>query len=228
MEHNINSLLGYGIEAVDGEIGKIEDFYFDDETWIIRYIVVKTGDWLSGRKVLISVKALTHTGIKDGLFPLNITQEQIRTSPDINTEKPVSRQQEAMLNKHHFWQNYWGSGYYGGEMGITNRQPLRIKNLDPDPGVEVHLRSILQVSGYAIHATDGEIGHINDFIVNDQNWTLVELVVDTHNWIGGKKVLIEVTHVHSISFLSWLVYVDIPISAIIDCKLFEDAEFNQH
>jgi len=103
MEHNINSLLGYGIEAVDGEIGRIEDFYFDDETWIIRYIVVKTGDWLSGRKVLISVKALTHTGIKDGLFPLNITQEQIRTSPDINTEKPVSRQQEAMLNKHHFW-----------------------------------------------------------------------------------------------------------------------------
>ena len=228
MEHNINSLLGYGIEAVDGEIGRIEDFYFDDETWIIRYIVVKTGDWLSGRKVLISVKALTHTGIKDGLFPLNITQEQIRTSPDINTEKPVSRQQEAMLNKHHFWQNYWGSGYYGGEMGITNRQPLRIKNLDPDPGEDVHLRSILQVSGYAIHATDGEIGHINDFIVNDQNWTLVELVVDTHNWIGGKKVLIEVTHVHSISFLSWLVYVDIPISAIIDCKLFEEAEFNQH
>lgn len=227
MERNIDSLIGYGMHATDGEIGEVVDFYFDDETWTIRYLILKTGNWLSGRKVLISTSGLSPTDIKPGLFPISITKKKIRQSPDIDTDKPVSRQQEAMLNQHHFWQNYWGSGSYGGEMGIANALPVRIKEIDRDPAEDIHLRSIAEVSGYAVHASDGEIGHVGDFIVDDQTWKLIDLVVDTHNWIGGKKVLVEVTHVHSISFLNRLVYVHIPIAAINDSKLFEEAEYSQ-
>jgi uncharacterized protein YrrD len=227
MECNINSLSGYAIEATDGEIGKVEDFYFDDETWTIRYFVVKTGNWLSGKKVLISTAALTKLDIKMGLFIVNVTQQQVRESPDIDTAKPVSRQQEAMLNQHHIWENYWGSGSYGGEMGIGNNRPIRIKDSDRDPKDDIHLRSVAQVSGYAIHASDGEIGHVNDFIVDDQTWILTDIVVDTHNWIGGKKVLVGVTHVNSISYLSWRVYVDIRIAEIESCKLYKEAEYKQ-
>jgi hypothetical protein len=158
MERNINSLIGYCMQATDGEIGEVVDFYFDDETWLIRYLVVKTGNWLSGRKVLISAAGLAPTDIKPDLFPISITKEQIRKSPDIDTDKPVSRQQEAMLNQHHFWENYWGSGSYGGEMGIPNRLPVRIKEIDRDPKEDIHLRSIAEVDGYTIHASDGEIG----------------------------------------------------------------------
>jgi hypothetical protein len=189
--------------------------------------VVKTGNWLSGRKVLISAAGLAPTDIKPDLFPISITKEQIRNSPDIDTDKPVSRQQEAMLNQHHFWENYWGSGSYGGEMGIPNRRPVRIKEIDRDPKEDIHLRSITEVDGYTIHATDGEIGHINDFIVDDQTWKLIDLIVDTHNWIGGKKVLIEVAHVHSISFLNRLVYVHIPLADIDDSKLYKETKYNQ-
>ena len=228
MKRNINSLIGYSLEATDGTIGKVEDFYFDDETWTIRYLIVKTGSWLSGRKVLISTVALTKTSELNELIPVNLTSEQIRNSPDIDTDKPVSRQKEAMLNQHHFWQNYWGSGSYGGEMGIGNTRPIRIKAVDRDPAEDIHLQSIVEVAGYAIHATDGEIGHVGDFIVDDQTWQLLDLAVDTHNWIGGKKVLIEVSHVQSISFLNWLVYVNIPIAAINDSKLFEESEYRQH
>src|SRR5665213_21049 len=215
MERNINGLIGYTIEATEGEIGKVADFYFDDETWTIRYMIVKTGNWLSGRKVLISTASLTKPAVKTSLFPVNMTREQIRHSPDIDTDKPVSRQQEAMLNKHHFWQNYWGSGYYGGEMGIPNKRPIRIKDIDRNPKEDVHLRSIAEVSGYAIHASDGEIGHVGDFIVDDQTWKLADLVVDTHNWIGGKKVLVGVEHVHSISYLNLRVYVHIKKADIV-------------
>jgi sporulation protein YlmC with PRC-barrel domain len=227
MERNINGLIGYSIEATDGEIGKVVDFYFDDETWTIRYMIVKTGNWLSGRKVLIPTAVLTKPAVKVSLFPVNMTMEQIRSSPDIDTDKPVSRQQEAMLNQHHFWENYWGSGSYGGEMGIANKRPVRIKDIDRDPKEDAHLRSIAQVSGYAIHASDGEIGHVGDFIVDDQTWILNDLVVDTHDWIGGKKVLIGVAHVHSISFLSWRVYIHMKKADIIACKLYEEAEYNQ-
>ena len=227
MERNINSLIGYRMQATDGEIGEVVDFYFDDETWTIRYLVVKTGNWLSGRKVLISAAGLAPTDIKPDLFPISITKEQIRNSPDIDTDKPVSRQQEAMLNQHHFWENYWGSGSYGGEMGIPNRRPVRIKEIDRDPKEDIHLRSITEVDGYTIHATDGEIGHINDFIVDDQTWRLIDLIVDTHNWIGGKKVLVAVAHVHSISFLNRLVYVNITLADIDTCKIYKEAEYTQ-
>jgi len=225
MKRNINSLIGYSLQAADGKIGEIEDFYFDDETWTIRYLIVKTGSWLSGRKMLISTVALKDTRELSELIAVNLTKEQIQNSPDIDTDKPVSRQQEAMLNQHHFWQNYWGSGSYGGEMGIANALPVRIKDIDRDPAEDVHLRSIVQVGGYTIHASDGEIGHVNDFIVDDQTWQLSDLVVDTHDWIGGKKVLVAVSHVHSISFLNRLVYVHIPITVIEDSRLFEEAEY---
>jgi len=182
---------------------------------------------LSGRKVLISAAGLAPTDIKPDLFPISITREQVRNSPDIDTDKPVSRQQEAMLNQHHFWENYWGSGSYGGEMGVANARPVKIKAIDRDPNEDIHLRSIAQVSGYAIHATDGEIGHVNDFIVDDQTWKLTGLVVDTHNWIGGKKVLVPMANVHTISFLSWLVHVNITLADINSCKLYKEAEYNQ-
>jgi sporulation protein YlmC with PRC-barrel domain len=106
MKRNINSLIGYSLEATNGKIGEVEDFYFDDETWTIRYLIVKTGGWLSGRKVLISTDALTKTGELTDSIPVNLTIEQIQNSPDIDTDKPVSRQKEAMLNQHHFWKNY--------------------------------------------------------------------------------------------------------------------------
>jgi sporulation protein YlmC with PRC-barrel domain len=228
MKRNINSLIGYGMQATDGKIGEIEDFYFDDESWTIRYLVVKPGGWLSGRKVLVSTSALIKTNEQGELISVNLTMEQIQNSPDIDTDKPVSRQKEAMLNQHHFWKNYWGSGSYGGEMGIGNTLPVRIKDIDRDPAEDIHLRSIVQVDGYTIHASDGEIGHVNDFIFDDQTWQLSDLVVDTHDWIGGKKVLRAISQIHSISFLSWLVYLHIPIAAIEDSKLFEAAEYSQH
>jgi sporulation protein YlmC with PRC-barrel domain len=228
MKRNINSLIGYSIEATDGKIGTVKDFYFDDETWTIRYLVVKTGNWLSGRQVLISPVALIKKNWSNGLIPVNLTKEQIQNSPDIDTDKPVSRQQEAMLNQHHFWKNYWRSGSYGGEMGIGNALPVRIKAIDRDPSEDIHLRSIVQVSGYGIHASDGEIGHVGDFIIDDETWQLLDIAVDTHNWIGGKKVLIEVSHVHSISFLDWLVNVDIRIAVINNSQLYEEDEYCQH
>jgi sporulation protein YlmC with PRC-barrel domain len=226
MERNIDSLIGYSIEATDGELGKVEDFYFDDETWTIRYLIAKTGSWLSGRKVLISLEAFSGSDIKVDLFPVNLTMEQIRTSPDIDTDRPVSRQKEAMLNEHHFWQNYWGSGSYGGEMSIPNKRPIIIKDIDRDPNDDAHLRSIAQVGGYAIHALDGEIGHVNNFIIDEKTWELKAIVVDTHNMIGGKKVLVPITDVDSVSFITLSVYLNIKIAEVTESKLYSEAEYS--
>jgi hypothetical protein len=176
---------------------------------------------LSGRKVLVSPAALLHTRLDEGSIPVNLTQEQVRTSPDIDTDKPVSRQKEAMLNKHHFWQNYWGTGSYGGQMGIANTRPVHIKDSERDPNEDIHLRSIAEVDGYAIHAADGEIGHVNDLIVDDQTWKLTDLVVDTSDWIGGKKVLIAVDHIEVVSFFNLLIRLDVTKAEIENSRLYD-------
>ncbi|WP_295654644.1 PRC-barrel domain-containing protein [uncultured Mucilaginibacter sp.] len=224
MKRNVNSLIGFSVAATDGEIGEVEDFHFDDETWTIRYLIVKTGSWLSERKVLISREALLKDSFAASIFHVNMTMEQVQNSPDIDTDKPVSRQQEAKLNSHHFWGIYWEGGNYAGGMGVGNPPHVTPKESDKT-GEDFHLRSAKEVSGYRIHALDGEIGHVNNFIVDDENWQLLNFVVDTHNIIGGKKVLISVKDVRFISFTNWEVFVNLPIADVEGCELFEESKY---
>jgi len=193
MKRNVKSLIGYTMGATDGEIGKITEFYFDDESWTIRYLIVETGNWLFGRKVLISPQALLTPEWGKEVFPINLTREQIKKSPDIDTEKPVSRQQEIELNEHYPWSGYWAGGFYGG-VPITVSQELQ-KDTDTMAGKKSddnpHLRSTAMVTGYKIMALDGEIGDVEDFIFDDSSWKVEFLVVDTGKWLPGKKVLIS-------------------------------------
>jgi uncharacterized protein YrrD len=174
MQQSLAHLINWNLDATDGEIGKVEDFYFDDQTWAVKYLVVRTGGWLSGRKVLISPTVVIGNTWELGLFPVSITKDQVRDSPDINTDKPVSRQHEA----------------------------------------DTHLRSAQQVGGYHVHAEDGDIGHVVDFIFDDQRWQISHLVIDTHNWVGGEKILLAVHHIRDIQWPNAKVVVDLSIEAI--------------
>ncbi|MHB1921147.1 MAG: PRC-barrel domain-containing protein [Chitinophagaceae bacterium] len=233
MHRNLNSLIGYSLEATDGRIGEVDEFYFDDHTWTIRYLILKTGNWLDGRRVLISPEALEKAPWKSKSLPVKLSREQIRNSPPIDTEKPVSRQQEMELYEHYSWPNYWGSGWDTGDLwGLPNAVPLISPNPIQQPDSkgkkntsDPHLRSTFQVTGYGIHATDGEIGHIKDYIIDDQNWRLLYLIVDTHNWFGGKKVLIAVRHIREVQWPNSKVMVDVPIAAVENSQPFEESAF---
>jgi uncharacterized protein YrrD len=233
MERNINSLLNYNIEAKDGLIGEMEEFYFDDKDWKIRYLIVKTGNWLSDRKVLIPLDAILKEPWQNGVFPLNLTKEQVKHSPDIDTDKPVSRQQEIELYGHYQWQYYWGGGFYGGgslggemSLPIVDNQVLteadKKKNHKND---DIHLRSTDAVTNYHVHASNGDIGHVNDFIINDETWQIKFIVVDTHNWFGGKKVLIKVEDIIKIDWMEDKIFLDITTNAVEKSKLFDETYY---
>ncbi|MEJ7736388.1 MAG: PRC-barrel domain-containing protein [Chitinophagaceae bacterium] len=203
MKRTIKNLMGFAMGATDGEIGKVKDFYFDDVTWTIRYLVVETGNWLSNRKVLISSEAFLQCDWANETLPVNLTKEQIKKSPDIDTDQPVSRQHEMELYAHYSWTNYWGGGIWAGGMGTTGMMmpmssvPMEeaVKNSKNTPDAEAdgdpHLRSAKNVQGYTIHALDDTIGDVEDFIVDDSNWTIHYMVVDTGKWFPGKKVTIS-------------------------------------
>jgi len=201
MKRSIKSLLGYTIKATDGEIGKVEEFYFDDRTSTIRYMVVKTGGWFSGKKVLISPEAFQIVEWESETFSINLTKEKIKNSPDIDTDKPVSRQQEELMRGYYSWPGHYGYGTsaYRG-LGMWGYPMLEVSALEKEmkqmksaekANDDPHLRSTHEVTGYDIHATDGDIGEVEDFIIDDATWKIHFLVVESGNWFSGKKVLIS-------------------------------------
>lgn len=233
MKRSIKSLEGYSLKETDGEIGKVDEFYFDDVSWTIRYLVIKTGNWLSGRKVLISPKAIAAPDWENEEFPVNLTKEQIKNSPDIDTDKPVSRQHEEELSSYYTWDSYWGgaahgagifgampSDLYGSEITQPeNVQPTQEENqADNDP----HLRSTREVKGYTIHATDGEIGKVADYILNDSDWKINYLVVDTGDWLSSKKVLLPVGWIKEVKWDNQIVIVNVTTDQVENCPLYDE------
>ena len=213
MQRSVKDLVGYTISAKDGEIGKVDEFFFDDLTWTIRYLVVMTGPWLFERRVLIPHAALGRTDWETRTFEVNLTMEQVKNSPDIETEKTVSRQHEIELFTHYALPIYWEDGFFSGPIGMVpfdpTIDPTVVKSKD-DP----HLRSTKKVMGYHIHASDGEIGHVEDYIVDDKKWDIYFLIVDTHNWLPGKKVLISPRWIHRIDWDGALVHVNLSRESI--------------
>lgn len=216
MLRSIKQLTGYNILASDGEIGKVDEFYFDDQTWTIRYLIADTGNWLMSRLVLISPQALGKPDWDKKQFPVRLTKKQVEDSPEINKDKPVSKQQEFDLTNYYGWPYYW-TGMSGGipgaipypaavEAGTATDLQRDSEEQKGDP----HLRSTREVEGYNIQAKDGEIGHVEDFIVDDETWSIRYMIVDTHKWLpGGRKVIIALPWIKDIDWLESRVVVDL-------------------
>ena len=185
------TLKGYTLHSLDGEVGKVKEFFFDDHHWAIRYLVTDTGNWLTGRQVLISPHAMGAISKEKEHIEIELTKQQIENGPPLNSDKPVSRQFEETYYKSYGWPMYWAGPYMWGPYPyiVHGREQQREAN----PGEKAwdpHLRSTHDVSGYHVQATDGEIGHVEDFIIEDEMWAIRYLIIDTRNWWPGKKVLV--------------------------------------
>jgi hypothetical protein len=209
MLRNVNDLRGFKIQATDGMIGEVDDLYFDDENWAIRYLIVDTGGWLSGRKVLISPYAMGQPSWERRELPVTLTKAQVERSPDIDTRKPVSRQHEAHYSTYYGYPYYWGSeglwglGTYPGIVPAkapAEQDPATKGPSWPQESADAHLRSCREVAGYHIQALDGEIGHVDGMLVDDYTWAIRYLTVNTSNWWGGHLVLISPQWVDEVSW----------------------------
>lgn len=216
----ISKIIGCKVVATDGPIGSVSDVLFDDTTWTIRWVVVDTGNWLPGRLVLLPPTVLGHPNAQDRSFPVRLTRAAVEASPDIDSHRPVSRQYETSLYDYYGWSPYWGSGYYMGGYGIMGRMvsmgldpevQRRAEDLDRETHTadEPHLRSAKAVMGYHVHATDGNIGHLSDFMAEETDWAIHLLIVDTSNWWMGKRVLISPRSATYINWTEQLVNLDV-------------------
>lgn len=213
MLRSTKELQGYSIQTVNDEIGQVKDFYFDDHTWVMRYLIADTGKWLPGRQVLISTQALDQPNWRDQNFPVHLTKTQVENSPSIEEDMPVSRQEEEALHSYYGWPVYWGGGLYT-DAQIVPRDHQEEPDREPVEG-DVHLRSVQEIIGYDIEAKDDGIGHVEDFVLDDELWTLRYLVVDTRNWLpGGKKVLVSPDWIEGVNWSKAQVKVDLTCEQI--------------
>jgi hypothetical protein len=218
---NATFLKGLAIHATDGELGTVDQFYFDDETWAIRYLIVKTGGWLSGREVLISPISVIGTDWPAKRLDVALTKKQVEDSPDIQMHQPVSRKHEAGYSAYYGYNNYWGgpymwgSGFYPVDLAVpTLPSKEAMRDRIRRESTESHLRGSEGVTGYHVQATDGEIGHLDGFVVDNETWAIRYIEVATRNWLPGKHVLVAPGWIERVSWTDSKVYTGLSKEAI--------------
>jgi hypothetical protein len=203
----VSGLEGCPVRASDGDVGSAKDFLFDDDTWKIRWMVVGGGDFLPGRRVFIHPSAVAPLTLppKPQLpmmspgetleLTVNLTRQQIKAGPHSGEDEPVNRDMEALLCDYCGWDPYWGASHFGAPVmpnaearivGDAMRREADAQAPPVDGGD--HLHSVADFKGYYVHATDGDIGHVENVLADDTNWEIRYLVIATRNWCPGKIV----------------------------------------
>jgi hypothetical protein len=238
MLRSLVDLEHYAIRATDGTIGKVNDIYFDDEAWMMRYLVVDTGTWLSSRKVLISPIAITEPDWTNKVLPVSLMKEQVRHSPDIDTRKPVSRQQESAYISYYGYPYYWErAGLWGGgpypqliapaldrsDSSSLSPPTANARAREQPTHRDVHLRSGEAVLGYYIHATDGDIGHAQGLLIDEETWTVRFIFLKTSNWWFGHHVLVAPQWVERVSWEESALYVNVTREQVLGAPTYDPA-----
>ena len=221
MLRSVYSIFGHHLHATDGTIGKVNDFYFDDHKWIARYLVADTGTWLPGRRVLIAPQALGMPNWEANEMPVALTIEQIENSPLVSEKKPLVREHEEELHNYFGWQPYWAlempqSSELAEARARSAEQQLSHEQTESArPAAtavqqrDANLRSAREVMSYRVEASDGQIGHVEDFIIDCEQWMIRYMIVDTRNWFPGKKVLIAPQWIDKINWPEQIVNIDL-------------------
>ena len=233
MLQNTKHLKGFVIRATDGDLGTVNELYFDDESWAIRYLTVETGGWLEDRQVLISPYSINGVDWQGKRLDVALTKKQVENSPDINTHMPVSRQEEATYLGYYQYPYYWGGPYLWGPAFqpadlatgfVPTYEPLSPATSVPGVSKDSHLRSTASVTGYHLEAADGEIGHVDGFVFGEQAWAIRYLEVATRNWWPGKKVLVSPAWIERISWAESSVHTALTREAIQSAPEYLEAQ----
>jgi hypothetical protein len=219
-------MVGYEARATDGAAGTVRDFLFDDAKWTVRYVVIDTGPWLFGRRVLISPVALGRPAADEAILPVRLPQGQVESAPEIDLAQPVSRQQLRDLNEHYGWPATWTDDPLLGTTYIGTRPQIRAEEGQDEQAPEPadgdrHLRSANEVISYRIVAQDGEIGHVEDLFANDEGWAVRYFLVDTRSWLPGRKVILATDWIERVGWTDGLVQVQVTQEQVRDSPEYD-------
>lgn len=208
---NLRDLSGFGLQARDGEIGQLSEVYFDDQAWFVRYLVVRMGGRFLGREVLITPQVIESVDEQARRIVVELAREQVENSPPVGSTRPVSRHYEAEYHRYYGLEPYWGMGPVASP---PMPRPVPLPSAPPRDPEHPHLRSSDEVAGYHIAARDGEIGKVQDFIIDDSDWSIGYVAVDTRRWLPGRTVLISPAWIEAVDWAGRSITVDLDRATI--------------
>jgi uncharacterized protein YrrD len=227
--HLARKIRGATIRAVDGDIGTVEDFYFEEDRWTVRYLLVDTGKWMSGKKVLLSPMSVGEWNAEEIRVSLN--KNQVWDSPEFNPQGPFSHDHEKQVLGYYGYPYYWGAagvwGMFDEPAALLTApappapDPAKATGIDPESR---SLRSTHKSTGYHLRASDGEVGHVDDFLIGDKSWRIRYLLVDTSNWIGGRSVIVSSEALERVDKQHAMLHVGVTRDAIKQSPSFESIE----
>jgi len=218
MLKNIKQLYGRKIAATDGDLGQVKDFYFDDRSWSVRYVIVDTGNWIPGRQVLLpplvfGPEVFAKAESEPRILRVDLTRKQIEESPSIDSQLPVSRQYEEDYHRYYGWPTYWQEGGVWGGVGVPLILPpssaVPPPTQDRQAPADTHLRSMKAITGYRVEATDGAVGSVQSFMIDSKRWGIRELVIEAGHWFSGKTVFLLPENINRISYEDSTVFVNL-------------------
>ena len=204
----ISTRHAYGavLEGPDGRLGALYDILFDDQSWKVRHLLVSRDRWFHGRQVLIEPEVVERTDWAERKLSVRMTKEQIERCPGPETDLPVARRKARQAAQVLVWEAYW--------TGVLDN-PVAVEEGDS------HLRSTKVLNGLHIHCTDGMFGHVDDFVFDDETWTIRYLVVETRNWWPGKHVLVEPSSIRSIRWEDGEIYLSLTREEVLNRPAYE-------
>lgn len=208
MTAHVSGMLGQKLDASDGTVGAVRDLFFDEETWTVRYVVLETGKWLAKREVLLPSANVIRENKNGVTLKTAASKQDVEKSPDVSLQKPVSREMELLLGKYWQWTPYWTKGLTEEMAGNIESEATERTKKEMEALSESHLRSVVELQGYRVAASDMTLGEISDFLLTDDDWTIDAMVVDTRRWLPGGEVQIDRHHLGGIHWAEETIAVD--------------------
>jgi hypothetical protein len=216
MLRQMEALKSYEIVGSDGELGKLDDFFFDDVEWTVRELLMHTGNWYEGMSVLILPHSVTSIDDRERKIRVSLSRQQIEDAPvaPLDADGLLSRHYEAMIYDFYLMPYYWLGPYVWGPATLPTVTP----NAEMTRGAEElarlresqqsHLRRFNIVNGFSIRCVDGAMGDVEDMIFDASSWTIQYLVVDTRKYLLGKNVLVPPSAIKELNWFEATIYLD--------------------
>ncbi|WP_162632618.1 PRC-barrel domain-containing protein [Paraliobacillus zengyii] len=209
----------FNIRATDDVLGKIKDIYFDDKFWTVRYLVADTGKWLPSEKVLLSPLSVNKVDSENATVDVLASKEKVRNAPNKKADEPISKQDEIDLTGYYGWPNYWSQiGPWGGfstpaALAVADKQREIQEKAKADQKESHQLRSVNEIkgelTGYKVEGIGGKIGHVSDVIIDEENWKITYLVIETSKFLAANFILIATDWISDIHWYDKKIYVEV-------------------
>ena len=230
MNHTLRDWAGVMVRASDGDIGTVEHLYFDDLTWGIRYLSVHTKAGGPARQALFAVAALSKPDWTKRVVPVDLTVAQVRRMPRRGADETVSREHEHELHKHFSWPIYWAGGFYVPSAYTLANAALHESEAEAKAvtttahAINPHLRGTFELLDARVYVADGNIGRVEDLVVDDDTCSIRYFVVNTRKWLAERRILVSPRWIMKVDWAEREVFVDLTQEAIKGSPVFEPSK----